>query len=137
MTPNKIGLILQGRVDELIAGADGILPGNLIERSEGRVANVSTETGKRAAIIVVTEDALQGKTVKDAYKKDSIVFCAYPLTGDVLQLTAPAGNYVEGTYVKIGANGSIAAATGTDYIIGEVEETVNLTAAGFVKVRII
>lgn len=63
----------------------------------GGTDNVGTGTGittTAAPIKIVKEDALQGKTVDDAYVTGDNVFFYEPLPGDVLQVLVTSGQTV-------------------------------------------
>lgn len=93
--PNTILLIGQcrGRHEEYKAKA-ALKPGHLIEQvldsSEAKVQKHSTYGGP-AERMFATEDALQGKTVIDAYAIDDVVMCHLALPGDVILGRLPIG----------------------------------------------
>jgi len=98
MSSNAIRLISDSRYEEAKA-AEAIKPGHLVKLDvNGDLINHNVEGGL-AERAVALEDALQGKTVDDAYAADDVVRYWLPKKGDEMQLRAKAG---EATALVIG-----------------------------------
>ncbi len=89
---NTIVLISNGGRHQQEAAADAALsPGHLLETvSTGKVKKHATEGGL-AESHFATEDALQGKTITDAYEEDDRVMSTFALPGDVINALIGTG----------------------------------------------
>jgi len=69
LSKNSIPVRLIGQIayEELNAAEAGIYPGMLCERVTVDTCRKNATAEKKAAVLVAVEDALQGKTVDDAY----------------------------------------------------------------------
>lgn len=138
---NKIALVSCGRQDEALAAA-ALSPGHLIAHdSNGKVAKHATEGGY-SAVLFAEEDALQGKTVADAYASGDVVTFRYFQRGDIVNALLKAGvNYAKGDKLISAGDGTLkkqSAATTTTVvkqIIGEVRDALDLSASGAVAAK--
>lgn len=139
--PNKIALVTSGRQDEALAVAI-LSPGHLIKRDNaGKVLKHATEGGY-AAKSFVEEDALQGKTISDAYAVGDVVTHRYFQEGDVVNaLLKPGVNYAKADQLISAGDGTLkklsAASSGVTVrqVIGEVRDALDLSASGAVAAR--
>ena len=94
---------MYGRHSEAVA-AGAITPGMGVETQSDGTVDVGAANTKR--ILIAKEDALQGKTVSDAYAADDQVFRYEPLPGDECQLLALSGEtIVVGSLLQLNAAG--------------------------------
>mgnify|MGYP007077480912 CR=1 FL=1 len=120
---NTIVLKGKGHHDEGEAGA-AISPGEAIRiQSDGTYDPESQSppdatTGHRG-LYIAKEDALQGKTVDDAYASGDTVFFYTPLPGDVCQILVKSGEDIDvGDEIYVEGAGSglfIESTTATDH----------------------
>ena len=136
---NKIVLIGQGRYDEFIA-AGAITPGHLIEMDSAGKVVVHNSEGAYAERLIAIEDALQGKTVTDAYASGALVPTHVGAPGDVVQMFLKAGeNVAIGADLISAGDGSLIAAASVssgvtiEQTIGKATEALDLSASGAVK----
>lgn len=140
MSSNAIRLIGEGRVEEDV-GSGAIKPGMLLEKftSSGDVkVKAHSTSGGFAERAVAVEDALQGKTVDDAYTSGDRVSYLLGKPGDVVQMILNAGEDVDvGDQLISNGDGTVIKATGTPkQIIGSAEEAKDLSASGAVDTLI-
>lgn len=139
MATNAIHLKGDYQIYASKAAGGAITPGMLLsENSAGALIAHATEGGY-VERIVAQEDALQGKTVADAYTTGDIVSALVELPGNEVQLLLEAGqNVVIGTQLISSDNGKVialaAAGSGVTVkqIVGVACEALNLTASGAV-----
>jgi len=140
--PNKIKLIGYGHHEEANA-AEALNPGHLVEiDSSGEVQKHATEGGL-AERLFAKEDALQGKTVDDAYAADDVVSIHAALPGDNVWAYLQAGQNVaigdklisggDGTLIEDGQEGS---ATTVRQAVAVALEALDLSASGAVDTRL-
>jgi hypothetical protein len=137
---NRILLRGDAIFEEERAGA-AITPGHLIERyndaGSPKVRKHSTAKGF-AEKFWALEDALQGKTIDDAYAAADLVFGAIPVSGGIVQAYLKAGtNYVEGDKLESAGDGTLQKITGTAdlQILATLIEPVDLSGSGAVATR--
>lgn len=141
--PNKIALVPYGHHEEANAEA-ALSPGHLVERtSTGTVQKHSTEGGL-AERRWAKEDALQGKTVDDAYAAADVVSIHDALPGDKVWAYIQAGQDIaigdklisggDGTLIE---DGTEASGTTVRQVLAVADEAIDLTASGAVDTRII
>jgi hypothetical protein len=137
--PNTIALKFSGRYDEGRAGGV-IKPGHLIKLNGDNEVVVHATAGQKVMPAFAWEDALQGKTVDDAYADGDLVNFGICNPGDeVLAILKDEQNVDEGALLESAGTGALQAVT-TGTPIAEAREAVNLTGAagdGFCKVRIL
>jgi hypothetical protein len=124
-TPKRIQLIGNGRQDEAIA-AGAITPGHLLARDEDAAVVVHASAGSYAEKIVAIEDALQGRTIADAYASGERVTFVHCEPGDVLYMLLAAGEDAdENEFLTSNGNGQLKVATSTDQRLFAVVEAVS------------
>ena len=125
---------------KVIATGQTIKPGMLLkENSDGKL-EVHGTAGDYAERIVALEDALQGKTVDDAYTADTVCDCAIMLPGSESQVLVKAGeSIVIGDQLVSAGDGKFKEDTGTDKVLCIALEAADLNDSGdvdtLVKVR--
>jgi hypothetical protein len=123
--PSKIHLIGEGRYEE--GQAAGILkPGHLLRLTTGGSAStedsgrdrrllVHNEVGGPCEAMFATEDALQGKTIDDAYAIGDRVFYVIANKGDVVQALLSGGEITNiGSYLVSNGDGTLQVEAGSD-----------------------
>lgn len=140
--PNTIRLSFTGVYEEALANA-ALSPGHLIEKMTTGKVRKHTDEGGRSVKMFAFEDALQGKSVSDAYAADDIVGYGIPNPGDrVLGILKAGENVSKGTKLISAGDGTLIAvasastATEVDDIVGEAEEALNLSGGGAVDTHI-
>lgn len=141
--PNTI--LLKGRdarYDEgRVKAATTIKPGMLIERfTDGTWQPHATAGGTFTGGAVASEDALQGKTITDNYSGGDLIRLYIPLPGDEVQLILKAGeNAAMNSKLSSNGDGTMQVVTGTEGVVFEALEALNLTGGGavdtFIKAR--
>ena len=137
-TENQIHLIGELRREEEKAVA-ALSPGHLVEQvSTGKFQKHSTEGGK-ANFLFAEIDALQGKTLTDAYAADDLVSVNVDVSGNELQWFLKAGENVaigdklisggDGTAI---ADGSEASGVTVEQRIATAREALDLSGSGAV-----
>ena len=104
-------IVLQGGGGKYEEGIlTGILkPGNLVALGDATLALAGDAS---PTLIVATEDALQGKTIADAYAVGDKCFYYRPVSNDVLYVRAANATYANGASlqaVALGRLGAVAA----------------------------
>lgn len=150
--PKMIALKVKGHFEEGRAADDDIYPGYLLVSSapaEGSQPLVPPTVDKHASqgllsrVIVACEDALQGKTINDAYAEGDIVPFIEGVSGDVLLVrVAPQAVIVDGTKLCSAGNGRFEALGGGDIALVEAAESVDYSAEGaaeeqFIRVKVL
>ncbi len=130
-----------GRQDEIVA-AGAIMPGHLIKQDSDGKAVVHASAGAAAAKRFAMEDQLQGKTTIQAYAADDIVTFVHALPGDqvVAILKAIVGGestVVKGDPLTSAGDGTLKKATGSDVIVAEADEALDLNDTGDVDTQIL
>lgn len=133
MARQKIHLAGTFRQIELPAAA-AILPGNLIETTSANALQKHATAGGFAEVIFAQEDALQGKTVDDAYAADDPVTAYILPPGSLTLARLLAGhNYTPATKLISDGAGRLKPTTGSPTkIIGSPIRAVDLSASGAV-----
>lgn len=131
----------EGRLDEIVS------PGHAIEQAADGDYDLpqgtQAELLKKISFKVAKEDALQGKTVDDAYAVGDIVSFYTPLPGDRIQVLVKSGEDIDvGDKLIIEAGGSglwvEAAGTETRYQAEAIEDSGGALAANkLLSVRVI
>lgn len=142
MSANQIQLKGGFWRDELRAAA-ALTPGHLIERTAADKVQVHATEGGFAERAFAVEDALQGKTIDDAYALDDLVSYNLVKPGSEVQAWLKAGENVaigaklvsagDGTLI---AEGSVASGVTVKQVIGIATEALDLSASGAVDTRI-
>lgn len=100
----------KGHHDEGVLGAGVCTPGMAIElQAAGTFLQQSSAiaTALKKAVKIVKEDALQGRTLLDAYASGERVFYYIPLPGDIINLFVKSGqNIVVGDNLVVEGTGS-------------------------------
>jgi len=116
---NRIMLKCLGHHDEGVADA-AILPGEAVElAADGKYdpqASAQADALKGGLKIAI-EDALQGKTVDDAYASADVLFFYSPLSGDVVHALVKTGEDIDvgdNLVVEGGGSGKFVEAAGTE-----------------------
>jgi len=109
------------RYEEHVANA-ALSPGHLLEiNSSNKVLKRNSGSTVGEALFAM-EDALQGKTVDDAYSANEVVPCILPAKGSVVNAMLYAGvNYTVGTILESKGDGTLT--SGTTYPIAVVEDS--------------
>lgn len=107
MTAKKIDIKCYGRHEEA-AAAEALKPGHLLVLGSAGTLTKHASNGGFAELLIAKEDALQGKTVDDAYASGDIVAHLIPLRGDVFlgRLAAAAPAVVVGNLLKSAGDGT-------------------------------
>ena len=146
--PKTIALKTMGHYEEGVA-SEIMYPGQLIvientadlplvPPSVALHGSQGTQTG----LFVVKEDALQGRTIDDAYAVSDIVPYLVAVPGDVfLARIDPRSSITAGTQLTSAGDGYFEAAS-SDIALAEAEETVNYSGEGaqvdqFIRARAI
>lgn len=120
--------------------ADAALtPGHLLETTATGVKKHATQDGQAEALFAC-EDALQGKTIDDAYAANDPVSLVYPLPGDKILAWLKDGESTTLGVSKLGSNGdgTLKVVASTEYAIAVAEQTLAPVGADArIKVRII
>ena len=140
MSSNTITLVGRySRKEQEFTANAALSPGHLLEvLSTGKVKKHATAAGV-SELMFAQEDALQGKTITDAYIADDKVFVTFPLKGDEINALIKAGQNLtvgiklisagDGTLIDV-ADGATAV---TDLsAIAICIEAIDLTATGAV-----
>ena len=142
---NRIDLSVSGRYEEGRA-AGAISPGALIEKNSAGTYVVQADDGGLAEgneCLVASIDALQGKTMDDAYASGDLVPFFIPKAGDVVALRLKdAENITEDDYLTSDGTGqvrlAVAAQSPIEGNLFVAMETLDLTGNGtfeFIKAR--
>jgi hypothetical protein len=134
--PKRIYLIGDGRMEEALA-AEVIKPGHLVKlNSDGDVIKHNS-AGGWAEKSFAQEDALQGKTIDDAYAvNDSantpdIVFIVMAQTGDVVYAWLAAGESADPSkFLASNGDGTLQVAGSSDIRLAVPLETVDNSDTG-------
>ena len=131
--PHRIHLLGDGRQEEDIAGG-AILPGHLLATTSaaktspnacGTVVKHATAGGASERKFAL-EDALQGKTIDDAYAEGDIVASVQCVPGDVVYAWLSEGAVVTpASFLTSNGDGTLKVATGSDVIVGKALEDVD------------
>lgn len=136
MNYNKIHLIGNGRTDEAVAAA-AITPGHLVKQNTvGKLIKHDTEGGYAEAAFAV-EDALQGKTIDDAYVTNAQAFFVLPGKGDVVYAFLEAGESVTpADFLTSAGNGNLQKAASTNVRLAVPLDVTDNSETDAVAVRI-
>jgi hypothetical protein len=135
--PKRIVLKGNGYRHEEFPAAAAVTPGKLLIRtSAGAVQHHNVENGY-AERAYALEDALQGKTIANAYALSDIVGVGFMAPGDVVYAWLDAGeNIVISDQLSSAGNGNLQKTTGTNIPVAIAEEAVDNNDSGAVAVRI-
>lgn len=141
MASQTIKIKSDGPQDEALAAA-ALSPGHLIQHdSNGKVLKHNTEGGY-SDVKFAEEDALQGKTVADAYAAGDVVTFRNYRRGDIVNALLKAGvSYSKGDKLISAGDGTLkkqSAATTTSVVkqvIAEVRDALDLSASGAVAAK--
>lgn len=118
-----------------------ILPGMLIERtpgSSGDEVRPHPTAVKGGEVMLALEDALQGRTILQAYAIGDMVPYQLFLPGDVVfALLTDAETADDGDLLTSGGNGLFVVAVATDVVIAEALETLTPSGDAHIRARII
>jgi len=129
------------RQEEAYAGEAGIKPGMLVKlHTNGKLLKHSTQGGDLGdEVLVAVEDALQGKTVSDAYDDASLVTYIIPNKGSVVNMLLKATNNASiGNKLCSASGGVLELVSGLSSnvsngsVVGVAEEACDLSASGAV-----
>lgn len=138
---NKIALVTCGRQIEPIAV--GIFsPGHLLKLDNaGKSLKHATEGGFTLCLFA-EEDALQGKTVADAYAVGDVTTARFYQRGDVVNALLKAGvSYAKGDQLISAGDGTLKKASAVTsgvtvkQIVGEIRDALDLSASGAVAAK--
>lgn len=140
--PTRIHLLGNGRHEEAVA-AGAITPGMLIANQS------TTDSGGRAKVAVhataggsserafALEDALQGRTISDAYASGELVGYVLAEPGDVVYAWLAAGeNVTPADFLSSNGDGRLQKATSDDVKIAVPLEALDLSDSDAVHTRI-
>ena len=133
----RIQLKGESRLEEGVA-AEAISPGHLIKRDTSGTLIKHDNQDAPAEAFFAEEDALQGRTIDDAYTTDDIVFGVFPAKGsEVLAILKGGVTCPDGNPLSSGGDGTLILATGTDYVVAFATKALDLNAlpADFISVR--
>lgn len=140
--PKRIHLLGSGRHEEDTA-AEAITPGHLLAtNSEGRVLKHNV-AGGRAEAKFALEDALQGRTIDDAYATGELVASVQADKGDVVYAWLAEGEHATpDEFLTSNGDGTLKVVTGTDHAIAKAMEEVDASDSGAegdnrIKVRVL
>jgi len=138
MSSNTITLVARyARKEQEFTANAALSPGHLVEvLSTGKIQKHAVAGGLGEKMFA-QEDALQGKTIDDAYVADDKVFIVFPLQGDEINALIQAGqNLTVGTKLVSAGDGTLidideAATAVTDLsVLAVCIEAIDLTATG-------
>lgn len=106
---NQILLTEMGGFHEEYPAAAALKPGHLIELTSATKVQKHSTSGGAAQKMFAKEDALQGKTIDDAYAADDVVFGYIAQPGDRLQarVAANAAAITEGDWLASAGDGTL------------------------------
>jgi hypothetical protein len=127
MNPHRIHLLGDGRHEEAVAGAI-IKPGHLIKLDTDGEVILHATGGGYAEKAFALEDALQGRTINDAYAVGELVGFVMCNSGDVVYAWLSVGeNVAVGSYLVSNGDGSLQVLAGTEVAIAVALEAKNLS----------
>lgn len=134
--PKRIHLLGSGRHEEMVAAA-AITPGMLLAiNSAGKVVP-HPSVGGAAERLFALEDALQGRTIANAYASGELVSAVLASPGDVVYAWAsPGSNLIVGDKLQSDGGGRLMESVGPEETVAVALEPVNLSATGSLPVRI-
>lgn len=136
MNPNKIYLLGDSRQDEGVA-AEAITPGQLVAMDANGEYVKHASAGSFAETVFAQEDALQGKTIDDAYADGDRVFLLMAQPGDVVYAWLAAGeNVTPADFLSSNGDGTLQKATITDVRLAKPLESLDLSESGSVATRL-
>lgn len=112
------------------AAATTMKPGTVMERTSGDTFQPHSTSGGTGVTYIAREDALQGKTLDDAYAAGNPVFAAIPVQGAVAQvLLTHSVSYAIGDLLISAGDGTLKKTTGTPLkYYAQIEEAIDLSA---------
>ncbi|HUS88038.1 MAG TPA: hypothetical protein VMW91_01500 [Desulfosporosinus sp.] len=128
------------RHDEAVATAVAITPGMIVERITGGYVRAHSTEGGDGAFIVAMEDALQGKTVSQAYAVSVPIMLGLPVQGSEMNCLLVAGESVvvgddlvsNGLGMLI-AEASVSSGVTVAKVFGKAAQVLDLSASGAVN----
>ncbi len=130
---------LKGDVEVLQSIACGVAfsPGHLIELTSANVLQKQSTAGGACEKMVAMEDALQGKTIADAYAATDPVNAAIMSPGaHSLQFLTAGETYPIGVKLMAAGDGTLTLHTGTNILVAvKVGAAVDLSASGAVATK--
>ena len=120
---------LEFRYEEGKAAA-AITPGHFVEQTTGGLIQKKASTaGSRKKLAVAIEDALQGKTIDDAYATNDVVRYYLPFAGDKLQVIIKAGTaaIVIGDKLTDNGDGTFRKQSGTEFTFLEADQALDIS----------
>lgn len=140
--PTRIHLKGPGRHEEAVA-AGAITPGHLLQLNNAGKVVVHATSGGYAERIFALEDALQGKTISDAYASGDLVgYVVAPPGDEVYAFLADGESVVIGDQLVSNGDGTLQKLAGTEKPIAIALEAKDLSessnsAAGRIRVRVL
>lgn len=108
-------------------------PGTLLSVGSGNTLTVHATRGAHCEVLMALEDALQGKTVDDAYVAGTVCDVAIPAPGSEFQALIKAGETVAvGALLCSAGDGSLEVVTSTYTAIAVAVEALDLSDSGSV-----
>ena len=124
----------QGHREYAAGGA--ITPGHLINLANTGKVVVHASAAGECPPMFAKEDALQGKTIADAYASDDRVFCHQAVSGDEIYAWLEDNHNISiGALLESAGDGTLQALTG-DHAIAQALEAVDTTGAPTAAARI-
>jgi hypothetical protein len=129
-------VLLQGEEseyhEERVAGAAGIVPGDLLEINTDNEVVVHAAAGVRGQVLVAKEDYLQGRTINHPYDDEDVIACHNAQPGHKLNLRLAASQTIAtGDYLTSNGDGKVKAVGGGTRIFKAAEAVT--TGAGETK----
>ena len=122
--------------EEAVAAEDGIYPGMLLKLDSNGKFAIHDDAGGRAEALFAEEDALQGKTVDDAYSAGDTVTAILPGLGSEVRALIADGNDVSiGDRLVSNGDGRLKPLSNLDspgadvFVIGVATEACDLTGS--------
>ena len=135
-TPKRIHLLGEGRHEEAVA-AGAITPGMLINQNSAGAVVVHPTAGGWAEKAFALEDALQGKTIADAYASGDRVSFVLGKSGDVVYAWLSGGEgATPDEFLTSNGDGTLKVASSTDIRIAVPLEAVDASDSADVNERI-
>lgn len=135
-TPKRIHLRGDPQIEEALAGG-AITPGMLLSRqADGDVVAHAT-AGGWAEKAFALEDALQGKTVDDAYASGDRVTFAICKSGDIVYAWLAGGeNADQSEFLTSNGDGTLKVASSTDIRVATPLESIDASDSATINERI-
>lgn len=135
--PKRILLIASDSRHEEYIAAVPVLPGELLIRNAANNVSPHSVEGGIAERMYALEDALQGRTIDDAYAAGELVAVGVCNPGDKILARLDAGaNVVIGDHLESAGNGKLTKATGSNTVLAIAEQAIDNTGSEAVVVYI-